>query len=1034
MRAYAQAVLTLAVLGPVEVRRDSARLAVPAGRTTEVLIRLALDAGVLVRTDRLIEDVWSGQAAGVAHNTLQAKVSKLRRVLGDPALVTGGAAGYTLAVDPGCVDALEALRLAEAASSAREAGRAEAAVRACVTALAMFRGEILPGAGDGAWLAPRRARLQEAWLHLTEDHIAARLDLGGAGELVGELEDLVAAHPLREELWKLLITALYRAGRQADALAAYGRVRQQLSQELGLDPGAELHALQQRVLVHDAGLDAPARGDPAVRPAPAPGNLPGLSTSMTGRDADLAAVTELVGAHRLVTVVGPAGVGKTRLAVETARGASSVGGAWLVRLEDIGSAASLWPGVGEAFAVHAATEPMVLDRLRGTDVLLVLDNCEHLVEMLAGPVSRMLSAAPGVRVLATSRVPLGVDGEAVYPLEPLALADSVALFAQRAAQQRRSFSLDADTRHVVEAVCRSLDGLPLAIELAAARSKVLSVQEIARRLGDRFTLLSDPTGRRPPRQRTLGAALAWSYDLLLPDDQRGLWALACFSGGAPLAAVEDVLAALGVPVATAVDVVGRLADRSLVGVDVAAGGAVRYRLLDSVREYGVARLREAGLADVASGAHAAWFAAAAARAGPGSRGRDQGEHLSLVRTERANVDAALSWAGTHDPLLALRIVNGFGWAWAVLGAGPEAVDRCRAALAAARTVAPPHEGAAGLLLTGWLEASGGNLDHATADIERAMRLADDELRTVGRLYLSFVRTQQGRAGDALALLAGCRTDFHRLGRPWEEGTGWLLTAWAETALGETGRGRAACDAALRLLRPLGDQWALNHAEALLGTLAQAEHRLADAATHLRRAAEATHLLGFSAAEAHHLTNLGRVQQQAGDRRTAMATLERAVATAHSTGDLRTASVAGVRLGCVRRAAGRRRSARAVAQSAHRWYDVAGGGDGAVLAEYLLAALDADDGAPHAARRLTDVLAAARLAHDVEAEVLALDVLARIHAEQGRTTEARTMLDAADRVMPAAGHLVTDTDRVDRDRARSLLEPAATAGGGASRPG
>jgi predicted ATPase/DNA-binding SARP family transcriptional activator len=1022
-------VLTVAVLGPVEVHRDGARLVVPAGKTTEVLIRLALDAGLLVRTERLIEDLWAEQAVGVARNTLQAKVSKLRRVLGDPAFVTGGTAGYTLAVDPGCVDALEVLRLAESAGSARAAGQADAAVHDCVTALAMFRGEILPGAGDGEWLAPHRIRLQEAWLHLTEDHVAARLELGAAGELVGELEALVVAHPLREELWKLLITALYRAGRQADALAAYGRVRQRLSEELGLDPGAELHALEQRVLLHDAGLDAPARDGPAVRVAPAHGNVPGLSTSMTGRDADLAAVTELVGKQRLVTVVGPAGVGKTRLALEAARGAGSPGGgAWLIRLDGVRTGASLWPGVGEAFAMDAATEAMVLGRLRGSDALLVLDNCEHLVEMLAGPVTRMLSAAPGVRVLATSQVPLGVDGEVVYQLEPLSIGDSVVLFGQRAAQQRRSFVLDPETAPVVEAVCRSLDGLPLAIELAAARSKVLSVQEIARRLGDRFTLLSDPTSRRPMRQRTLGAALAWSYDLLFPDDQRGLWALACFSGGAPLPAVEYVLAALGVPTATALDVIGRLADRSLVGVDVTTGGAVRYRLLDSVREFSAERSREAGLAGVASGAHAAWFAAAAARAEQDVRGPGQGEHLSLVRTERANIDAALAWARTNDPLLGLRIANGFGWTWAVLGAGPDAVQRCRAALTAAQTVAQPHERATGLLLAGWLEASGGNLDQATADIEEAMRLGDDELRSVGRLYLSFVRTQQGRARDALALLADCRVDFHGLGRPWEEGSSWLLTAWAEIFLGETGRGRAACDAALRLLRPLGDQWALNHAEALLGALAQAEHRFADAIAHLHRAADATHRLGFTAAEAHHLTTLGRAQQQSGDRRAAIATLERAIETAHSTGDLRTAAIAGVRLGCVRRAAGDRRSARTAAQSAKRWYDVAGGGEGAILAEYLLAALDADDRAPHAAERLTVVLADARLAHAVEPEVLALDILARIHADQGRPTDARTMLDAADRVMPSAGHLVTDNDRIDRDRARSLL--SASAGGSA----
>ncbi len=321
----------------------------------------------------------------------------------------------------------------------------------------------------------------------------------------------------------------------------------------------------------------------------------GLSGSLLGRTADLAAVGELVAAHRLVTLVGPAGVGKTRLAIEVARNIRTGDGRWLVRLENARTAGSVWQGVGEVFDVAGATEAMVLDRLRGLDLLLVLDNCEQLVGVLPDLVQRMLNAAPRLRVLATSQLRLGVDGEAVYSLDPLAITDAVALFSERASQQRQSFRSGEDTDRMIEAVCRSLDGLPLAIELAAARVKALSVEEIARRLGDRFTLLNDPTSYRPARQRTLRAALAWSYDLLFPDDQRGLWALACFSGGAPLAAVEHVLGALDVPTPSAIDVVGRLVDRSLISLDVAAGGQVRYRLLDSVRDFSAERLRESGL-------------------------------------------------------------------------------------------------------------------------------------------------------------------------------------------------------------------------------------------------------------------------------------------------------------------------------------------------------------------------------------------------------------------------------------------------------
>jgi predicted ATPase/DNA-binding SARP family transcriptional activator len=747
-------VLTVAVLGPLEVRRDGVRLVIPGGKTTEVLVRLALDAGVLVRADRLIEDLWSGQARAVARNTLQSKVSQLRRALGDPRLVAGGAAGYTLAVDPRSVDALEVLRLAESVPSQCEAAETR-------RVLAMFRGDVLPSAGDGEWLAPYRARLEDAWLRLTEDHLAARIEMGAGGELVGELERLVAVHPLHEGLWKLLIMALYRAGRQADALAAYRRIRQRLADDLGLDPGPELKVLERQVLLHDQGLDAPTLVPESPR-----GNLPALLPSLVGREADHAAITQLVRERRLVTVVGPPGVGKTRLAIEVAASIGTANGAWLVRLESAQTGASVWPSVGEAFNLSAATEATVLDRLGGSNALLVLDNCEHLVSVLREPVGRMLGAAPGVRILATSQLPLGMDGEVGYALEPLTLADSVALFSQRAAHQRRSFVLDGDTGQIVEAVCRSLDGLPLAIELAAARVKALSVHEIARRLVDRFTLLNDPTSHRPARQRTLRAAIGWSYDLLFPDDQRGLWALACFSGGAPLAAVEEVVAALGIPAASVVDVVDRLTDRSLVSVEVGGGGEVRYRLLESVREYSLDRLREAGMADIVFGAHASWFAKAATRAADGARGWNQASHLSTARTERANIEAALAWACIHDPGLGLRIGIGFGWAWFILGAGVDGARHIRDALAAAD--ASPADRAAALVLGGLLEASGGNLDRAIAGLDQGMRIGDDELRGVGRLYLAFVRSQQGRAQEALALLGECRSDFHQRGRRWEE--------------------------------------------------------------------------------------------------------------------------------------------------------------------------------------------------------------------------------------------------------------------------
>jgi DNA-binding SARP family transcriptional activator len=411
-RSYARTVLTLAVLGPVVVHRDGAEVRVPAGKTTELLVRLALDAGRLVRTTRLIEDLWPQSAVAVVPNTLQAKVSKLRRVLGDPHLVEGTASGYLLAVDPRDVDALEVLRLREEVTAQREAGKAEQVVRRGTAALALYGDEILPDAGDGDWIAPQRARFEEARLGLTEEILAARSELGESTSLVGELETLVTRYPFREHLWQLLITTLYRTGRQAEALNAYERIRQILDAELGLEPGTDLQALQQRILRQDPELDPHRR---PRRSSVVDDDRGSPSGDLIGRGHDLSRLRQLVVDQRVVTVVGPAGVGKTRLVTELVHHERR-GEIRLVRLEAAGTASAVWQSVGEALGVDAATEAMVLDRLRGWAMLLVLDNCEQVRDALVDPIGRILEASTTVSVLATSQRSLGIDGEVVYSL------------------------------------------------------------------------------------------------------------------------------------------------------------------------------------------------------------------------------------------------------------------------------------------------------------------------------------------------------------------------------------------------------------------------------------------------------------------------------------------------------------------------------------------------------------------------------------------------------------------------------------------
>ncbi|BEL06586.1 BTAD domain-containing putative transcriptional regulator [Actinoplanes sichuanensis] len=967
--------LTVAILGPVEVRRDGELLAVPTGRTTEVLVRLAIEAGQPVRAATLLEDLWPGEV-GVAPNSLQAKISKLRRVLGDPGLVVSDGGAYTLHVDPADVDALAVL--GEPADP--------------VAALAMFQGEPLPAAG--AWAEPWRVRLTEARLRLTEEN---------APDTVAELRELVAAHPYRERFWELLITALYRSGRQADALAAYRQVRALLADDLGLAPGPALRELESRILRHDTTLRPPT------------GNLPVTGGDLIGRTDDLTELAALLADERLVTVTGPAGVGKTRLAVEAARRA---GGAWLVRLENA-RPTTIWPTIGEALGLSEATAETVLARLPGLGPLLVLDNCEHLADALAPIVDRILESVPGLRILATSQVPLGTAAETVHVLRPLPLPDSMILFRRRASRQRRTFQADDA---VVEALCRALDGLPLAIELAAARAKALSAAEIAHRLDDRFTLLNDPTSRRPVRQRTLHAALAWSHDLLLPDDRRGLWALAWFADGAHLDAVEHVLTALDVPAAPTLDVITRLVDRSLVIVDESPDGRVRYRLLDSVRAF--AR-QQSPAPEVARRAHAEWFGAAATRAAIGLRGQDQGQHLARVRTERADIEAALTWTADHDPALGLRIANGFGWAWVFLGGGRDAAARHRAALDAA-VDAPKPDRVDGLLFTGWFEASGGDLARAEAGMREAIALADTpQSRARAHLFLAFVHSQQGRPADALTALAEYRTptaptadhpatSSALAGAPeadWESGAAWLLTAWASLASGDVAAARQACDEAVRRLGPTGDAWALSHAEALLGGLAQAEHRFADAVTHLSRAVKAAGALDFGAAAALHRANLGRAQHQLGDLTAAKTTLKRAADDAYTAGDLRIVALARVRLARILRAEGHLDQAESEIHTALHWYATAGGGDGERLAEYLSAALAADRDAAEAGAELDRVLAAARADGDVEITLLTLDRLALLRSDPALAAEADTLF-------PTARHLITDADRIDRAARRA----------------
>ena len=743
----------------------------------------------------------------------------------------------------------------------------------------MFRGDLLAGAGDGDWVIPHRARLDATRMQLLETGCSARLRLGDSGDVIGELEVAVASYPYQESLWVLLITALYQAGRQADALAAYQRIRLRLAEELGLDPGRQLQQLEQQILIHDATIEPDRPATIQIHGLVA-GNLPPISAELVGRDTEIAALSDLVSKNRLVEIVGPGGIGKTAIAIAAGRASSAsdgvrFGGVWLARLETAVTSNDVVDTLIAAVNI-AGGEAAMYERLKSSVALVILDNCEHVVDTAAELVVRILDTAPGVRILCTSQVALDIEGETVFELEPLALGDAAELFTRRATAQRKNQRLADDHEAVLE-LCRSLDGLPLAIELAAARTKTLSIEEITRRLDDRFNVLNDPTSRRPERRRALKATIQWSYELLFPDDQRGLWALATFAGGAPLAAVESVLEALEVPAAAAIDVVGRLASRSLLIVDDdETSMRVRYRLLDSVRAFALEAMADADMTDTAQAAHAAWFEQAARSSTQGVRSSHQAEHLAFARAERANIDAALAWSMIHDPRRALRIVNGFGWAWVVLG-DSRGAQRTVAALDSVGSSAPADERATALLIAGWVEASTGDLEPARQHIAAATELADaiDDVDLQARCcyYLAYVVSHHGEFHHALELTDRSRTLYADLDRAWDQAANELFAARAAISAGDQERSVEACARVEHWLQTVDDPWLHVRREAMRGELARLQHRFDDAVIHLSRAVETSQRLGFLQTEAYQTASLGRAQCQAGDYDVGAATLE-----------------------------------------------------------------------------------------------------------------------------------------------------------------
>ncbi|MEU5361980.1 BTAD domain-containing putative transcriptional regulator [Streptomyces sp. NPDC005925] len=895
------------VLGPLVVWEQGEAVRVPEFKVRALLADLLAHEGRPVSVDRLVHDLWGEELPGKPAGALQAKVSQLRRVLGRDRVVRQ-APGYRLLLDP-AVDEVDADRFRALVAEARPLPDARARAALLTEALDLWRGPAYADFADEEFVRPAVQRLAEERLTVVEEQIGARLEAGDQMLLGAELTDLVAQHPLRERLRALQIRALYLAGRQSEALASYEDLRSRLAGDLGVDPSPALAALHQAVLRQDPSL-IPASPPPA-RPAPEPirrpaastvrpptgppagafhPNLPVPLTPLIGREETLARLAGLLGTARLVTLTGPGGVGKTRLALAAA--ATPVDeppdGVWLVEFAGVRAAASCadlaqvvaaalgirddapsaLPGTGSPTAAASPAHRLAA-ALRDRRALLVLDNCEHVIEAAAELAELLLRTAPGLRVLATSQEPAGLAGEVVFLVEPLETADAVRLFLERASASAPGFASDthppdAAVRDAVAEICRRLDGIPLALELAATRVRALGVKELAARLGDRFRVLTAGQRGAPARQQTLRAMIDWSWELLSAPERIVLRRLAAHSDGCDLAAAEAVCAGDGVARDEVLDLVTRLVDRSLVVVVNGPTGP-RYRLLESVAAYATDRLHEMQDLTAVRDRHLRHYLALAERAEERLRGPDQRAWLTLLDAEAGNLrmalDEAVRRAAAGRAHEAVRLAGALSWWWLLRGRLSEA----RRSLSAVVAVTPPSCGAGpelALLNAAFAFLTG---DHAAAAALADADAVPDAVRRARALWLcAYGLFSTGEADRAEELNTRALALFATAGEQWGTAAALGLRATLALvrgdldALGRDGRRSAA------LFGELGDRWGELQTVSPLAALAEIRGEYEEAARLQHEGLCMARELGLPAEVAARLSGLGRLALLAHD--------------------------------------------------------------------------------------------------------------------------------------------------------------------------
>ncbi|MFC9394518.1 ATP-binding protein [Streptomyces sp. NPDC057027] len=881
------------VLGPCQaLRTDDGTEAVLSGaRLRALLTALAAAGGRAVGPGTLIDQIWAdGDPADDQDRTaaLQALVGRLRRALGREAVVSAPG-GYRLAADPDSVDLHRFERLAVEGTAALAAGHAERAAALLDEALGLWRGPALADL-PGRDTDPLAVRVERRHAQARRDRLAADLALGRADAVLAPLAALAAGQPLDEPLQALRIRALRAAGRPAEALAAYEEVRAALADRLGTDPGPELRSLHAELLTEDG----PVRSERAV-------GLPARLTSFIGRADELGSLAAVWHGRRLVTLTGPGGVGKTRLALEAA--GTYEGPVRLAELASVREESTVGPAVLTALGARETqlwhTPPVtpidpkdrfaaLVEHCAGRRMLLVLDNCEHVVAEAADLAQALLTRCPGVTVLATSREPLGVPGEEVRPLGPLPMDMALRLLGERGAAARPGFAVSEDPE-AAEEICRRLDGLPLAIELAAARLRMLSVSQIADRLDDRFRLLTSGARTVLPRQQTLRAVVDWSWDLLDETERAVLRRLAVFTGGCDLRAVEGVCAGIEVrgvrdapgadapgtgmpgahvPAADVLDLLGALVDKSLVVAAPDDGGGMRFRLLETVAEYAGERLDEAGERAAVERRHLTYYRELARRTDPELRGPDQLAALARLEREHDNLRGSLRTAvALGDEQEVLCLVHVLSWFWQLrnhqgdahtwaaeagrLGPDPfqEPVRPAEPLEGRCVDVPPPWTGE-----RLWEARRGGRLYALATEGIDAGTLERPETRARLAALIAAYRPglpqtcrQPGTMWYFARLMTGELTGLDETLRlivdaARAHGTGWDLGFALLMRAKLVGRGADAAEA-LALFEAAGDSWGIAESLAARGEAYEREGRLAEAAADFEGATEAAARVG-----------------------------------------------------------------------------------------------------------------------------------------------------------------------------------------------